>query len=203
MFPCGSHVSFSCFFLSFLQLRCPCFQFPFHKTGFSGCVSAARFKLFCKFSIIDRKRSVHQVSVHVMAAQSSNQLFYGVSASVAPDGSLVIEESAADRVQTQPVPMLLEDFLSDESSSEEGQAKSPTKIEKWKNKMISALTDALQKLEVDEKKNQIPRELNPVVDMVKDFLAKMTDGKAVERIEAYRVLEGARMSLEFDNLDLD
>ena len=68
---------------------------------------------------------MHQVSVHVMAAQSSNQLFYGVSASVAPDGSLVIEESAADRVQTQPVPMLLEDFLSDESSSEEGQAKSP------------------------------------------------------------------------------
>ena len=146
-------------------------------------MSAARFKLFCKFSIIDRKRSVHQVSVHVMAAQSSNQLFYGVSASVAPDGSLVIDESAADRVQTQPVPMLLEDFLSDESSSEEGQAKSPTKIEKWKNKMISALTDALQKLEVDEKKNQIPRELNPVVDMVKDLLAKMTDGKAVERIK--------------------
>ena len=66
---------------------------------------------------------MHQVSVHVMAAQSSNQLFYGVSASVAPDGSLVIDESAADRVQTQPVPMLLEDFLSDESSSEEGQAK--------------------------------------------------------------------------------
>ena len=62
---------------------------------------------------------MHQVSVHVMAAQSSNQLFYGVSASVAPDGSLVIDESAADRVQTQPVPMLLEDFLSDESSSEE------------------------------------------------------------------------------------
>ena len=146
---------------------------------------------------------MHQVSVHVMAAQSSNQLFYGVSASVAPDGSLVIDESAADRVQTQPVPMLLEDFLSDESSSEEGQAKSPTKIEKWKNKMISALTDALQKLEVDEKKNQIPRELNPVVDMAKDLLAKMTDGKAVERIEAYRVLEGARMSLEFDNIDLD
>ena len=146
---------------------------------------------------------MHQVSVHVMAAQSSNQLFYGVSASVAPDGSLVIDESAADRVQTQPVPMLLEDFLSDESSSEEGQAKSPTKIEKWKNKMISALTDALQKLEVDEKKNQIPRELNPVVDMVKDLLAKMTDGKAVDRIEAYHMLEGARMSLEFDNLDLD
>ena len=61
----------------------------------------------------------------------------------------------------------------------------------------------MQKLEVDEKKNQIPRELNPVVDMVQDLLAKMTDGKAVERIEAYRVLEGARMSLEFDNLDLD
>ena len=83
-----------------------------------------------------KKISVHPISVHVMAAQSSNQLFYGVSASVAPDGSLVIDESAADRVQTQPVPMLLEDFLSDESSSEEGQAKSPTKIEKWKNKMI-------------------------------------------------------------------
>ena len=74
---------------------------------------------------IDQKRSVHPISVHVMAAQSSNQLFYGVSSSVAPDGSLVIDESAADRVQTQPVPMLLEDFLSDESSSEEGQAKSP------------------------------------------------------------------------------
>ena len=93
-------------------------------------MSAARFKLFCKFLIIDQKISVHPISVHVMAAQSSNQLFYGVSASVAPDGSLVIDESAADRVQTQPVPMLLEDFLSDESSSEEGQAKSPTKIEK-------------------------------------------------------------------------
>ena len=61
---------------------------------------------------------MHTISVYVMAAQSSNQLFHGVSASVAPDGSLVIDESAADRVQTQPVPMLLEDFLSDESSSE-------------------------------------------------------------------------------------
>ena len=190
-----------------------CFVFVFFSCHFCNCdvlVSSFRFIKLGFLVAFPRlgsnyfvKRSVHQVSVHVMAAQSSNQLFYGVSASVAPDGSLVIEESAADRVQTQPVPMLLEDFLSDESSSEEGQAKSPTKIEKWKNKMISALTDALQKLEVDEKKNQIPRELNPVVDMVKDLLAKMTDGKAVERIEAYRVLEGARMSLEFDNLDLD
>ena len=53
------------------------------------------------------------------------------------------------------------------------------------------------------KRTKFQRELNPVVEMVKDLLAKMTDGKAVERIEAYRVLEGARMSLEFDNLDLD
>ena len=53
------------------------------------------------------------------------------------------------------------------------------------------------------KRTKFQRELNPVVEMVKDLLAKMTDGKAVERIEAYRVLEGARMSLEFNNLDLD
>ena len=99
--------------------------------------------------------------------------------------------------------MLLEDFLSDESSSEEGQEKSPTKIQKWKVKMTSALTDGLQKLERDFEKNQTPKDETPIVDIVKDLLAKMNDGKAVERSEAYRVLEGARMCLYFDDLDLD
>ena len=138
-----------------------------------------------------------------MTSQSSGLIFHGVSASIEADGTVVLDPESAALVQSQPAPFLLNDFLADESSSEEEKEKTPRSLKAWKEKMISALSDTLTKLTEEAEKNGIPEEMNPILGKVRAIVGELQSDRKVVREEAYRVLEAARMCLYFDELDLD
>ena len=130
-------------------------------------------------------------------------LFHGVAGTVKPDGEVETEPEAESRVQMEPCPFLLDEFLSDESDGEGDSDASPKKLtaeqlQIWKGKMGEALAKALTALEDYMVKNDLKKEEMPVHGMVKDMKSKLPNDETPDRGEYYNLLTAARMFLDND-----